>query len=80
MMDFIGFGIKDSGNPVDFDLMKNYIFLFIIVLLLTSCKSSNGHCDAYGNKSSQGINNDNFDIYSSTNESMSKYVTTIRIK
>lgn len=60
--------------------MKKLILIGSIILLITACKSSKGHCDAYGNKSSQETEELIFDIHSSTNENMSKYVTTNRIK
>lgn len=63
-------------------MKKNILTLFLILLMsiiLTSCKSSNGHCDAYGNKSADN-NELEFDIYKSHNNNMEKYVTTTSIK
>lgn len=50
-----------------------------IIIICSSCKSSQGHCDAYGNKAASSDTLD-FDIYSSHNSSMSKYVSTSIIK
>ena len=63
-------------------MKKNILTLFLILLMsiiLISCKSSNGHCDAYGNKSANAEELE-FDIYNSHNNSMVKYTTTTSIK
>lgn len=59
--------------------MKKITLTLIILTLFTSCKSTGGHCDAYGNKSGN-VEELDFDIYSSHNDSMSKYGSTISIK
>ena len=48
-------------------------------IILISCKSTNGHCDAYGNKSANTKELE-FDIYKAHNSSMEKYTTTTSIK
>ena len=59
--------------------MKFKIILSLIasfILVLSSCKSSKGHCDAYGNKSSYT----NDDIDKQSMESDKKYITVTVIK
>lgn len=50
-----------------------------LITLITSCKSTGGHCDAYGNKSGS-VDNMEFDIHSSHQSNLSKYTTTTSIK
>ena len=38
--------------------MKKFIAIVILILTCAACGSSKGHCDAYGNKSGQHINED----------------------
>lgn len=62
--------------------MKKIILLTVIlssILLTTSCKSSQGHCDAYGSKGAES-NDLEFDVYKVHNDSMGKYVTTTSLK
>ena len=60
--------------------MKKLIILLALTTFLISCKSTQGHCDAYGNKSAIQEQEENFDIYSSNSNTMSKYVTSLSIK
>lgn len=62
--------------------MKKIISLTVIlssILMSTSCKSSQSHCDAYGYKGSES-NDLEFDVCKVQNKSMGKYVTTISLK
>ena len=59
--------------------MKKITLTLIILILTTlfvSCKTSQPHCDAYGNKSASVTEELDFDIH--TNES--QYTSTIIIK
>lgn len=51
----------------------------LIIIVCSSCKSSQGHCDAYGNKSAS-VGQDDYDIHTFHNESMVKYVSSSTIK
>jgi hypothetical protein len=55
------------------------LIILTLTALFTSCKSTGGHCDAYGNKSAN-VEELDFDIYSSHNSDMSKYGSTVSIK
>ena len=61
--------------------MKKIVLLLIVLvgIISTSCKSSKGHCDAYGNKISNAEDVE-FDIYDTHHNSTSKYVNTTSIK
>jgi len=47
-----------------------------LITLITSCKTSQPHCDAYGNKSANVTEEIDFDIRTNT----SQYTSTIIIK
>lgn len=64
--------------------MKRFLITLAICItafwLFTSCGSTQGHCDAYGNKAAYETDTTEMDIYSFHNESMSKYSSVTSLK